>query len=161
MHLQHLGHPIANDTQYGGPYGGPLASRQMAQHLGVHWTTARARERSQGGANGAAGASGGAEGVPGAAGAACSKRARLEAPTTAEAAPQQVPAAAGAAVDEAGAAARAAGGEAAGVGEEGGGEEGGYGQTRGLPQPARVPAAARAVRLHVHPLPLLRAQVRG
>lgn len=29
VHLQHLGHPIANDTQYGGPFGPPLAPRLL------------------------------------------------------------------------------------------------------------------------------------
>lgn len=38
VHLQHLGHPIANDAQYGGTFGGPLPSRHMAQQLGVHWS---------------------------------------------------------------------------------------------------------------------------
>ena len=37
VHLQFLGHPIANDAQYGGTYGGPLQSRTMAAALGVHW----------------------------------------------------------------------------------------------------------------------------
>lgn len=41
MHLQYLGYPIANDTQYGGPYGGPLASRVMARDLGVSWDRQR------------------------------------------------------------------------------------------------------------------------
>jgi hypothetical protein len=37
VHLQHLGHPIANDVQYGGTYGGPQGARSMARQLGVHW----------------------------------------------------------------------------------------------------------------------------
>lgn len=41
VHLQYLGYPIANDTQYGGTYGGPLASRTMAQQLGISWDAAR------------------------------------------------------------------------------------------------------------------------
>lgn len=41
MHLQHTGHPIANDGQYGGSYAGPLAVRQIAQRLGVGWDQMR------------------------------------------------------------------------------------------------------------------------
>lgn len=37
VHLQYLGHPIANDVQYGGTYGGPQTSRSMAQQLGINW----------------------------------------------------------------------------------------------------------------------------
>ena len=66
VHLQHLGHPIANDTQYGGTYGGPLASRHMAQTLGVHWA-------SQAAGAGGSGAAGGSAG-----GCCSSKRPRLE-----------------------------------------------------------------------------------
>ncbi|PRW59227.1 pseudouridine synthase family [Chlorella sorokiniana] len=39
VHLQWLGHPIANDAQYGGTYGGPVASRQLALQMGVHWAS--------------------------------------------------------------------------------------------------------------------------
>ncbi|KAL6781612.1 hypothetical protein ACKKBF_B08725 [Auxenochlorella protothecoides x Auxenochlorella symbiontica] len=42
VHLQHVGHPIANDAQYGGRYAGPLASRVMAAALGVAWDQMRA-----------------------------------------------------------------------------------------------------------------------
>jgi len=36
-HLARLGHPIANDAQYGGTYGGPAAARAVAERLGVKW----------------------------------------------------------------------------------------------------------------------------
>ncbi|KAL4430127.1 hypothetical protein ABPG77_004909 [Micractinium sp. CCAP 211/92] len=86
VHLQHLGHPIANDTQYGGTYGGPLASRHMAQQLGVHWSAAAAGDGGQPDGNSGGRAGSGmvaAPAVPAAlavkAGAASSKRPRLEA----------------------------------------------------------------------------------
>lgn len=66
VHLQHLGHPIANDGQYGGRFGGPLASRLLAANMGVAWDQMRV---SAGlpvwGAAGGAGAEG-ETGVPGA-----------------------------------------------------------------------------------------------
>lgn len=37
VHLAHAGHPIANDSQYGGRFPGPLSSRTMAVKLGVTW----------------------------------------------------------------------------------------------------------------------------
>jgi 23S rRNA-/tRNA-specific pseudouridylate synthase len=37
VHLQYLGHPIANDRQYGGRYHGPLSTRELADCLGVSW----------------------------------------------------------------------------------------------------------------------------
>ena len=37
VHLQHLGHPIANDVQYGGTYRGPVPTMQLAKHMGVSW----------------------------------------------------------------------------------------------------------------------------
>ncbi|KAL4434182.1 hypothetical protein ABPG75_000623 [Micractinium tetrahymenae] len=92
VHLQYLGHPIANDTQYGGTYGGPLASRHMAQQLGVHWSAAAtAGDGSKDGASGRSKEDGSA--APAAlgevlaaaeAGCACSKRPRLEAGPAAE-----------------------------------------------------------------------------
>ena len=84
MHLQHLGHPIANDAQYGGTYGGPLASRQMARELGVHWAAPAGGSAAAAGAGDAgAGAAAGPEaaagaGAAGAAAAECSKRPRLD-----------------------------------------------------------------------------------
>lgn len=41
VHLQHLGHPIANDAQYGGTYPGPLPPRALARELGVSWEERR------------------------------------------------------------------------------------------------------------------------
>lgn len=80
VHLQHLGHPIANDVQYGGTYGGPMAARQMARELGVHW--GGGNSGSQGGTgNGAAAAEADAEAVEAAEAGERSKRPRLgEAP---------------------------------------------------------------------------------
>lgn len=37
-HLAYLGHPIANDVQYGGQYDGPSSCRALAEHLGVSWS---------------------------------------------------------------------------------------------------------------------------
>ncbi|GAB4815992.1 hypothetical protein N2152v2_003038 [Parachlorella kessleri] len=37
VHLQYLGHPIANDVQYGGTYRGPIPTAQLAKHMGVSW----------------------------------------------------------------------------------------------------------------------------
>jgi 23S rRNA-/tRNA-specific pseudouridylate synthase len=52
VHLQYLGHPIANDTQYGGTYGGPLAMRTMAEHLGVQWAAAETEDEVDKGSSG-------------------------------------------------------------------------------------------------------------
>ncbi|KAI3438886.1 hypothetical protein D9Q98_001301 [Chlorella vulgaris] len=52
VHLQYLGHPIANDTQYGGTYGGPLAMRTMAEHLGVQWAAAETEDEVDEGSSG-------------------------------------------------------------------------------------------------------------
>ncbi|GAB4816797.1 hypothetical protein N2152v2_003843 [Parachlorella kessleri] len=56
VHLQHLGHPIANDVQYGGTYGGPLPSQTMADELGVSWGKRRQAGDHTDGNNAAAGA---------------------------------------------------------------------------------------------------------
>jgi hypothetical protein len=76
VHLQHLGHPIANDAQYGGTYGGPLASRHMAKELGVLWAAAQETSVADGAADQA---SGGETGLPDVLGTASSKRARMDA----------------------------------------------------------------------------------
>ena len=39
-HLAFLGHPIANDGQYGGQYDGPASCRALAEEKGVHWGSA-------------------------------------------------------------------------------------------------------------------------
>lgn len=106
MHLQWLGHPIANDAQYGGTYGGPVASRQLALQMGVHWS-----HKGEGGDGGSVkgGTAGGSQGVAAAATAEAStaaapgpgegsKRQRLEGTTPLAAAAQgsaEQPAAAG------------------------------------------------------------------
>jgi len=36
-HLAWLGHPIANDLQYGGKYDGPTSARLLAKDLGISW----------------------------------------------------------------------------------------------------------------------------
>jgi 23S rRNA-/tRNA-specific pseudouridylate synthase len=41
VHLASLGHPVANDGQYGGRYDGPLPARILAKQLGVSWVEAR------------------------------------------------------------------------------------------------------------------------
>lgn len=66
VHLQWLGHPIANDAQYGGTYGGPVASRQLALQMGVHWS-----HKGEGGDGGSVkgGTAGGSQGTAAAAGA--------------------------------------------------------------------------------------------
>ena len=55
VHLQHLGHPIANDAQYGGTYGGPQTCRALAEQMGIHWGRAQpeqgqGQEQERGGA---------------------------------------------------------------------------------------------------------------
>ncbi|KAI7841510.1 hypothetical protein COHA_004902 [Chlorella ohadii] len=64
VHLQWLGHPIANDAQYGGTYGGPVASRQLALQMGVHWSN-----KGEGGDGGSVkgGTAGGSQGAAAAA----------------------------------------------------------------------------------------------
>jgi 23S rRNA-/tRNA-specific pseudouridylate synthase len=47
VHLAGLGHPVANDEQYGGRYAGPISSRTLARQLGVSWEDL-ARERGDG-----------------------------------------------------------------------------------------------------------------
>lgn len=37
VHLASLGHPVANDRQYGGRYDGPISARALATQLGVSW----------------------------------------------------------------------------------------------------------------------------
>ncbi|KAK2077813.1 hypothetical protein QBZ16_004661 [Prototheca wickerhamii] len=64
VHLQHLGHPIANDGQYGGRFAGPLASRLLAANMGVAWDQMRVSAGLP--VWGAAGGAGGENGVPGA-----------------------------------------------------------------------------------------------
>ena len=40
-HLAYLGHPIANDHQYGGIYDGPSSCRALAKDMGVLWGAGR------------------------------------------------------------------------------------------------------------------------
>ncbi|KDD73813.1 hypothetical protein H632_c1818p1 [Helicosporidium sp. ATCC 50920] len=41
VHLQHLGHPIANDGQYGGRFEGPRNARLLAREMGIAWDAMR------------------------------------------------------------------------------------------------------------------------
>lgn len=50
-HLAWLGHPVANDLQYGGRYDGPAATRAMAQELGVLWRPSPGAEGDNAGDN--------------------------------------------------------------------------------------------------------------
>lgn len=51
-HLAWLGHPIANDAQYGGTFSGPAAPRALAAKFGVSWGAKHTGNGQHGEANG-------------------------------------------------------------------------------------------------------------